>query len=42
MPRVRTAPLPVFLPVYLEQVIEVGYGNAPFERDARAHELRDA
>ena len=31
-----------FLPVYLEQVIEVGYGNAPFERDARAHELRDA
>jgi hypothetical protein len=31
-----------FLPAYLEQVIEVGYHNAPFERDARAHELRDA
>jgi hypothetical protein len=31
-----------FLPVYLKQVIEVGYANAPLERDARAHELRDA
>jgi hypothetical protein len=30
-----------FLPIYLRQVIEVGYGNAPFERDAQAHELRD-
>jgi hypothetical protein len=31
-----------FLPVYLQQVIEVGYREAPFERDAREHELRDA
>jgi hypothetical protein len=31
-----------FLPIYLKQVIEVGYRDAPFERDAREHELRDA
>ena len=31
-----------FLPIYLRQVIEVGYRDAPFERDAREHELRDA
>jgi hypothetical protein len=30
-----------FLPVYLAQVLEVGYQNAAFERDARAHEVRD-
>jgi hypothetical protein len=30
-----------FLPIYLSQVLEVGYQNAAFERDARAHELRD-
>jgi hypothetical protein len=29
-----------FLPVYLKQIVEVGYGNAPLEADARAHELR--
>ena len=28
-----------FLPVYLRQVLEVGYQIAPFEADARAHEL---
>jgi hypothetical protein len=28
-----------FLPVYLSQIIELGYENAPFEIDARAHEL---
>jgi hypothetical protein len=28
-----------FLPVYLEQIASVGYYNAPFEQDARAHEL---
>lgn len=28
-----------FLPVYLEQIATVGYHNAPFEKDARAHEL---
>jgi hypothetical protein len=27
-----------FLPLYLAQVLEVGYQNAAFERDARAHE----
>ena len=31
-----------FLPVYLAQVLQAGYQNAEFERDARAHELRDA
>jgi hypothetical protein len=31
-----------FLPIYLKQVIEVGYRDAPLERDAREHELRDA
>lgn len=29
----------VFLPTYLEQVITVGYHDAPFEVDARAHEI---
>ena len=28
-----------FLPVYLRQVIELGYDNSPLERDAREHEL---
>jgi hypothetical protein len=28
-----------FLPVYLREVLEVGYHSAPFEADARAHEL---
>lgn len=27
-----------YLPVYLKQVAELGYRNAPFEIDARAHE----
>lgn len=27
-----------FLPVYLEQILTVGYAAAPFEVDARAHE----
>ncbi len=31
-----------FLPIYLKQVIDVGYSDAPLERDAREHELRDA
>lgn len=31
-----------FLPVYLKQVLEVGYHSAPLEMDARAHEARDA
>lgn len=28
-----------FLPLYLTQIVEVGYRNAPFEADARAHEM---
>jgi hypothetical protein len=28
-----------FLRVYLKQIVEVGYMDAPLERDARAHEL---
>ena len=31
-----------FLPIYLRQVLEVGYHSAPFEMDARAHELGDS
>lgn len=27
-----------FLPIYLQQIVAVGYHNAPFEIDARAHE----
>ena len=27
-----------FLPVYLQQIVEFGYPNAPLEIDARAHE----
>jgi len=30
-----------FLPAYLQQIVSVGYDNAPFEIDARRHE-RDA
>jgi hypothetical protein len=30
-----------FLPVYLQQIAEVGYANAPFEIEARAHEQGD-
>lgn len=29
-----------FLPVYLRQVLEFGYHSAPFEVDARAHEVQ--
>jgi hypothetical protein len=29
-----------FLPVYLQQIVEVGYENASFEIDARAHEIK--
>lgn len=28
-----------FLRVYLRQIVEVGYANAPLEADARAHEI---
>jgi hypothetical protein len=29
-----------FLPVYLRQVVEVGYHAAPYEVDARRHEIQ--
>ena len=28
-----------FLPQYLQQIVQFGYNNAPFEIDARAHEV---
>lgn len=31
-----------FLPTYLQQIVTVGYSNAPFEIDARAHERHHA
>jgi hypothetical protein len=30
--------IPAFLPGYLQQVVRFGYENAPFEKDAKAHE----
>jgi hypothetical protein len=30
-----------FLPTYLQQIVTVGYHNAPFEIDARAHEVHN-
>ena len=32
----------LFLPLYLDAIVRVGYENCPFEQDARAHELADA
>jgi hypothetical protein len=34
----RAGSIAAFLPVYLSQLLEVGYRDAPFEIDARAHE----
>lgn len=34
----RAGSIAVFLPVYLAQIVQFGYANAPFEQDARAHE----
>jgi hypothetical protein len=31
-----------FLPIYLQQIVSVGYMNAPLEADARAHERHHA
>lgn len=28
-----------FLPIYLQQLFKVGYENAPYEKDAKAHEF---
>ena len=30
-----------FLPLYLNSIVQVGYQNCPFEKDARDHELPD-
>jgi hypothetical protein len=35
----RAGSIAAFLPVYLQQIVELGYNNAPFEIDARSHEL---
>src|SRR5687768_6036979 len=35
----RAGSIAAFLPSYLEQVVGVGYRDAPFEVDAREHEL---
>jgi len=35
----RAGSIAEYLPIYLQQVAAVGYHNAPFEIDARAHEL---
>jgi hypothetical protein len=32
--------LEVFLPAYLKHIADYGYDDAPYELDARAHELR--
>ncbi|MDH3604274.1 MAG: hypothetical protein OEU26_32110 [Candidatus Tectomicrobia bacterium] len=34
----RAGSIAAFLPVYLTQIVQFGYANAPFEQDARAHE----
>lgn len=31
----------MFLPAYLNSIVQVGYWNSPFEQDARAHEVAD-
>ncbi|MCI0400758.1 MAG: hypothetical protein L0Z68_05600 [Gammaproteobacteria bacterium] len=38
----RAGSIASFLPAYLGSIVQVGYGNCPFEQDARAHELSDA
>jgi hypothetical protein len=34
----RAGSIDAFIPLYLQQIVSVGYENAPFEIDARAHE----
>ncbi|MGH7014785.1 MAG: hypothetical protein ACREEL_11645 [Stellaceae bacterium] len=29
-----------YLPIYLKQIVDVGYANCPFEVDARQHEIQ--
>jgi hypothetical protein len=35
----QASSIEAFLPIYLKQVVDYGYTNAPFEVDARRHEL---
>ena len=35
----RAGSIAAFLPTYLSQIVDLGYENAPFEIDARAHEI---
>ena len=32
----------LFLPLYLDSIVRVGYWDCPFEQDARVHEFADA
>ena len=38
----KAGSIAAFLPAYLQQIVTVGYHNAPFEIDARAHERHHA
>lgn len=38
----KAGSIAAFLPVYLQQIVSVGYNSAPFEVDARAHEKNHA
>jgi hypothetical protein len=35
----RAGSIAAFLPLYLQQIVQFGYFDAPYEVDARAHEL---
>jgi len=35
----RAGSIADFLPIYLRQIVEAGYFNAPLEKDAREHEI---
>lgn len=38
----KAGSIAAFLPVYLQQIVSVGYNSAPFEVDARAYERNQA
>jgi hypothetical protein len=38
----RAGSISRYLPLYLRQIVEHGYDDAPFEVDARMHELESA
>ena len=37
----RAGSIAAFLPLYLQSIVQVGYCESPFEKDARAHEIAD-